>query len=505
MKASKIAGVIITIAATLLGTRDAKADDEPKPDPREPAFRYTMPAKRQYLRATLEEIVVLGVGYAQYTIAKQSNVRDFDNSPDWDTLKSKLLLGSGVSFDNNLYDTNWLTHPLAGFFYYGVARSNRLSIPVATAAAFVGSTLWETFGEIREDASINDLIATPLAGMATYEPLLQTGAFFQRARKTPGSLTLAWIFAPFKMLHDAIDGLEPERATEVDDAGLPLDTWHRLRAGGSAGVTHQEDGVTQGDARFWGESRIVTLPFYGQPKRIRGWFDSAEVSEMRVQAGVSEGRLVDLNLSAHMLPFGYRAQDAEGDGIVGGMHVGVEYAKHNYDRDRRDNRNRDRVSFVATGVTVEGTQHAGPALVRLRLDTLGTFAGVDAYALPEYDDRYDLSRVTSVLLNQGYYHAFGATIRPRAEVEIGRFDCGFDLRGEWFRQVVVRDRGMAPIDLGVTATDRRLQSRAFVGFRPTPHIRVSLMGEANQRMGRMDDVRAARGEIGLHGGMETIF
>jgi len=154
---------------------------------------------------------------------------------------------------------------------------------------------------------------------------------------------------------------------------------------------------------------------------------------------------------------------------------------------------------------MEETVHAGPLLVRARVDLLTTFAGVDAYALPEYDALRGRERVTSILRNQSYYHAYGGTVRPRLELEAGRLDSGVDLRADWFEQITGRDRGGGAVDLGIAATDRRLIGRTFVGFRPTPHIRLSLMAEARERMGRIEDVRSRRAEIGMHGGIESLF
>jgi hypothetical protein len=497
MRASRIAGAVIAALATVLVSGEAKADD------REPVFRYTKPAKRYWLRTTIEELGILGAGYAQYVDNRASNERDFDNSPNWDTLKSKVTLGSALTFDNNLFDTNWLTHPLAGWFYYGVARSNRVSIPASAAIAFFASTLWEVLGEIREDAAINDLVSTPFGGMAVYEPMMQTGAVFQRAKKTPASTALGWLFAPLKSIHDAIDGLETERATEIDDMGMPVDEWHRIRLGGSAGVTHQQGGVTQGDARFYGESRVVALPRYGRKGSAAGWFGGAEVSELRVQAGFSEGEAVDIQIASSALPAGYRWQDAHGQGIIAGLHVGTEYGRHDYDRDRR--REPDRIALVAAGTTIEETTQAGPLLVRTRLDVLGNFAGVESYALPAYAANRGVGGLTSILAIQHYYHAYGATLRPRLELELGRMDGGFDLRADWFHQITGRDRGTDPVDESIAARDRRLMGRTFIGVRPTPHIRLSVTGELSERMGRVANIQASRSEVGVHAGIEALF
>lgn len=474
----------------------------------EPAFRYTRPYSKDYLRAGLEEGAILGVGFLQYSLDK-SNEADWDLAPEWSSIQSKLTLES-LTYDNNNFDTNWLTHPLAGYLYYSAARGNRLSLPASFLFAFGASTMWEMFGEIREHAAINDLIATPVTGLAIGEPMLQLGALAQRGR-SPVTRAFGWVFAPLKAAHDAIDGLEPEQAATTDGFGLPTDVWHRISLGASVGVTHQERGVTQGDGRVFGRSRIVSIPGYGRAGTRAGWFDGGEVTELGARAGTAEGRLVDLNVAGHVLPFGYAAQDVRDDGagrlsghgFFGGLHVGAEYGLHDFDRDGR--RSRDRIALVAGGATLEERIHLGRLVVRARMDGLASFAGVEGYAKPEERRQNSDIHLTSVLRNQHYYHAIGATVRPRLEAELMPFDAGSELRVDWFDQITGRDVDPVTTNESFHSSDRRIQSRTWVGYRPTPHIRISLTGEAAERSGRVNAARAARTEVGLHGGAEIVF
>ncbi len=474
----------------------------------EPAFRYTRPYSKDYLRTTVEEGVILGAGFLQYTLDK-SNEADWDLAPKWSAIESKLTLDA-LTYDNNNFDTNWLTHPVAGWFYYSAARSNRLSIPASFLFAFGASTAWEVLGEIREHAAINDLIATPVTGLAIGEPMLQLGALTQRS-SSPVTRAFGWVLSPFKAAHDAIDGLEVERAAKVDGFGLPTDVWHRITIGGSVGVTRQERGVTQGDLRVFGQSRIVSIPGYGAAGRREGWFDGGEVTDLRVQAAASEGVLVDLNVAGHVLPLGYAYQDVRGDeagrldghGFFGGLHIGAEYGHHDFDRDGR--RLRDRIALVAGGATIEERIHIGRLVLRGRMDGLANFGGVESYAKPEETRQNSDIHLTSVLRSKGYYHAIGATFRPRVEAERMPFDAGTELRVDWFDQITGRDVEPIATNEGFHASDRRIQYRAWIGYWPTRHLRISLMGETSERSGRVNASRASRSEIGLHGGAEIVF
>jgi hypothetical protein len=205
--------------------QDADEQDEPDDDElpaaNDPAFHYTKPARPDYVRAAVENAIVLGLGYLQYTTDK-ANQEDWDVGFDWAGMRSKLLLES-ASFDNNRFPTNWVTHPGAGLAYYTAARSNRLSPFASYAMAIGSSTIWEYVGEWKEHVAINDIIVTPTAGAALAEPLLQIGALMHRSRQNAGTRFFGWFFAPLKSIHDRMDGLDPKQADHVDDLGLPAE------------------------------------------------------------------------------------------------------------------------------------------------------------------------------------------------------------------------------------------------------------------------------------------
>lgn len=505
----------LAAVATLFAAGPSRAD-EPDPgvvvedDELGPPFRYTTPPARYYVRMTLEEIFLLGLGYAQYATNKAGNAADWDLAPEWASVEKKLAL-SALTFDNNYFDTNWLTHPGAGLLYYSAARSNRLSIPLSFLVTTTASTLWEYFGELREHAAINDLIATPVAGVALGEPLLQLGGLIHRGRQSVPATALGWLLAPFKSVHDAVDGLEPARTDEVDDFGLPTDVWHRVSLGLTVGVTAQERGVTQMDGRVVARARIVSVPAYGRAGAHGGWWDGGEVSEIHFQTGMAGGQVVDLSLASHLLPVGYahqvvRSDDAgglRGYGMYGGLHVGAEYVRHDWDRDRR--RSGDRLALVDSGLTFEMRVHLGPWTLRSRLDGLVDFAGVDAYALPEERRVHSDIHLPSVLRDKGYYHAYGATLRPRFEAETNMFDLGADLRVDWFESLARADVEPVATNERFDASDRRIWVRTWLGVRPAPHVRLFVGAEWGEREGRVTSVRASRSEMGLHGGTEILF
>jgi hypothetical protein len=426
-----VAALVLLSAATASADEPPGDDDDDEPPHEDPAFHYTIPTRPNYLRAAIEQAIVLGVGFLQYSLDK-SNAVDWDLSYDWPSMRSKLVFES-VTFDNNRFPTNWLTHPLAGVAYYTTARSNRVGVLPSFAMAVGSSALWEYVGEWKEQVSINDAINTPVAGLALGEPLLQIGALMHRSRPTTATRAFGWIFAPIKSLHDTLDGLTPEQAESVDDLGLPADEYHRFRVGTSVGITHQERGLTQGDGRVRLDARVVSLRDYEHDGLRDGWFDSGEVSDLFFNLATSEGKVVDFTLAASTMPIaiagrasGPTASAASaGAPFSGGLEIGIEYSTHDYNRDRPNSV--DHIALVAGGPSFEEILFlGGGARLRGRLDLLANFGGIDAYALSEYRRDYGDLRLTSVLRNQRYYHGYGGTFRPSIALDAGRIDAGAD-------------------------------------------------------------------------------
>ncbi len=492
-------------ASIVFASVPASAADPPATDP---AFVYTTPADHDYLRTAAEEALVLTIGFAQYNMTK-ANEYDWEVSTDWKGVRSKLLWGA-ASFDDNRFDTNWLTHPFAGFFYYSVARSNRLGVFPSLAISVASSALWETIGELREQAAINDMIVTPGTALPLGESALQLGSFFQRGRPTALLTALGFLFAPFKTAHDSLDGLTAVRAAEVDDLGLPADVWHRFSVGGDVGVTAQQRGLQQLDVRGALRTELVTVPGYRRAGRGSRGFDSGEVTSLRFRIAEAANSIVDLDFGASAVPAGWFWHDVHTDSkgnlrggeLLVGFAIGAEYTHHDYDRDGR--RANDRLGIVSAGAGLDGILHSGATTLRTRLDILGDFAGVDAYALPDYRRDAGDAGLTSVLRTQRYYHAYGTTLRPALELTVGAFDAGMEARFDAFRAIANVDVE-GPVPGEIVVTDRRITGRAWVGVSPLRRLRCFAGVERNDRYGAAGGARAGRSELGAHGGLELVF
>jgi hypothetical protein len=504
---SLLAPAALVVATT--AARPARA--EPVSEmPGGPAFHYDRPQERQYVRAVLEELGILGLGEIEYQVDQSSNAVDWDLAYDWPSFRSKLTFQS-VAFDTNRFPTNWVTHPASGYLYYSAARSNRLSMPESFLFSVAASTLWEYIGEYREQVSVNDQIVTPFAGAVLGEATMQLGAFFRRGRRTTATTALAWLFAAPKQVHDAVDGAVPTRASEVDDLGLPEDEWHRFRVVGSAAVTHQDHGVVQSDGRVSIASRIVALDSYERPGQSVVLFDSGEVSTLGLDIATGGSALVDLQFATTTMPAGAYARDLRldergrlvGHGLLGGMTAGLEYGVHDYDRD--GHHPIDEIAMVDVGATGEHVWHAGSLVVRSSLTALADFAGVSSYALTRYARTGSLDLLPTVLAGSGYYHAVGVTIRPEMTVEIGRADVGGEARIDGFEAITALDRDRPSGTPTLEVRDRRVSMRAWLGVSPAAWLHLSIAAERRQRNGRIGRVSDGRGETSFAGNVELRF
>jgi hypothetical protein len=88
--------------------------------------RHKNARRSRYLRTTLETSVLLGA-VSLYYWGTKSFAADFDYDVSLETLQKKLS-GQAILFDDNSLEANSFPgHPLAGAYYYLIARNNHLS------------------------------------------------------------------------------------------------------------------------------------------------------------------------------------------------------------------------------------------------------------------------------------------------------------------------------------------------------------------------------------------
>lgn len=196
----------------------------------------------------------LAAGTAWYLLNTELTRVDKEYPLSLDTLRKKLVSLEALRFDDNVLYLNTPGHPFAGAGYYLAARTHQLDWPAAFASALVASAAWELVAEYQEVLSINDLINTPLGGLAIGEPIYQLGRFFRKSADTTLHRVLADLFA----LPSSLSPLWPRPDGTVrwlDERGYTADTAHELS--GTIGILGSQ--VTGAPRALFGSIGLETL------------------------------------------------------------------------------------------------------------------------------------------------------------------------------------------------------------------------------------------------------
>lgn len=125
----------------------------------------------------------------------------------WDSFKENL--SHGFIWDNDQLGTNMFLHPYHGNLYYNGARSNGFNYWQSGLFAFAGSAMWELVME-QEYPSTNDIICTPIGGMAIGETLFRASDIVlkdnTRGWERFGREAAAFLISPMRGLTRIING-----------------------------------------------------------------------------------------------------------------------------------------------------------------------------------------------------------------------------------------------------------------------------------------------------------
>lgn len=477
-----------------------------------PSFEYVTPQAPDYLRASLEQVVLLGLGFTQYAANHDLNSVDWDFTYTWTGLRDKLS-PRGYSFDTNGFDTNFIRHPAAGTTYYWAARSNRLSILEALAAAFVSSTLWEYIGELRERASLNDILVTPLTGMVLGEMTLQLGAFFDRSCDLLSNRVLGALLGPIKTLHDAMDGATPLREARCDRYGLSQRGAHHFELSVTAGVVGSVAGPrvpARALTRFELHTQVLALESYGSPGEGVLHFMDGNVSELRLSSSFADSDWNDFTLRATVMPLGlhYRAigPDARGYELLFGLLLGTEYSVHRFGPWPGPARLRDRYfELDVPGVGLQYRRLWGEVKLALEVQAHAVFVGIDALALPEARALPAAPALPTVTQADGYNYALGVRIEPRASLRYRNFELGLLLAAVRASAITVNDRFEERRDYA-HANERRTLGVVSLSVGPDNWpARLTVQGIWLQRWGKLGEASAERAELTAAGGVSAVF
>ncbi|HET7538270.1 MAG TPA: DUF3943 domain-containing protein [Polyangiaceae bacterium] len=492
----------IACSVICTGSRPCRADNTI--DPNASLLSYRPPERPRYVRLALEELALLGLGLGQYWLDHETNSRDWHFNYDWSSFRARLD-GSAYAFDTNFFNTNFLQHPAAGTFYYLTARSNRLSPLESLAIAFGTSAVWEFFGEFQENVSVNDVIVTPVAGMALGETLTQLGAYFLRECPSTSNQILGSALAPFTALHDAIDGAE--RLTVCDGISP---SWHRFRLQLQGGEAWSEGRSPYAVLRTGLETEVINLPGFAQPGSESSTFGDGNASRLRFGlsfSNVDSFAVSDLSILTQTVVAGlhHRNNRFEGRGLkqseaIFGLLVGAEYTLHRFDPRAEPDRVflLDLPAFSAR--YYGGTKSVGWELV---LDAGGAFGGADSLLLAQKNSGNYNPDLTTVAATQGYNHVIGVKLNPQARLDLGVAQLGVEFRSE--RLIGWRALDESGRNATTPIGEARRRSLAWISLGAPRVERLLFSIGRTERESTLGELRAKRTELSMNLGFELAL
>ena len=387
-----------------------------------------------YLRAGLEEALFLGGGMTWYWLDRQ-------NRADWDFPGfGERLTGDILRFDNNSFPINFLAHPLSGGAYFHAARSNNLSLGASMAYAFGTSFVWEYVLEFREKVSINDLITTPVAGIAI-------GEFFSRfawyvthpvSARARGQRVGAFTLGILQTIHDRIDHTHHRGPEPADHLGYSSSVWHRFTTSIGLGLNATDSFDQAPSLNFALEGTFVAIPSYLRPGRFRRFVHDADVTRLRFTAVTSHDGQGEVDLFSETILAGYYTQRISDQGVGGSMLIGSGVG-YRYRRVRFAGFEDDVSLTHLPGLSLEADALFAHAGLHVSARAGADFAGIRAWPFAEWERDHPDALTKTVLHRAGYAYAFGGSssldlelslrgVRLGARGLLGRYDSqqGFD-------------------------------------------------------------------------------
>ena len=399
-----------------------------------------------YVRPFVEELVFLLAGTVWYWVDRDKNAVDWDFD-SW----TQRFDRSAFRYDNNAFSVNWTFHPLAGSAYYGFARANDLHPGWAFLYGFFTSFAWEWLLEFKERVSINDQIATPIAGMVLGEFFYKVSRFLHVNATPPARRAAAWTLGLGVQAHEQIDGDTPTQAERDALHGrFHLGYGGALRwGGGERGGLHTVD--------FDGQ--VVELPGWHEPRPMRRAFGAANVTRLRARAARGPGG-GGFELDADTVVTGLHVQalDERGGGsALVGAALGYSYRRVDYEGFR------DALGAVhLPGFAFDGMLRRDWAELRLSLRAHPDFASADATeAYDAWAADHPDARAKTILEREGYFYGYGATTWTELELELGPVELGMRVSfGRWLSDEGL-DRSQEVVTNDVEVESRRVSTSAW--------------------------------------------
>jgi hypothetical protein len=362
--------------------------------------------ERHYVRALLEETLFLAVGASWYWLEKEENAKD------WDLPPMKVRFTKQVMrLDGNTFPINFLWHPLSGAAYYHAARSNDLGLGWSMLAAAMASAAWEYGLEFREKVSINDLIVTPVAGIAIGEVWSRLGSYVSRpaASFRPGQRIAAATLGPLSSFHNWLDDTARAQGP-ADSLGYDSYLWHRFSvAAGAVAVRDERAGRDEAiAAKLDVELSFVAVPAYLRPSKFTRFLHDADVSRIELSFVPAASQDGEVSLHADTILAGLMHQhisrNGRGSNLFVGTSVGYRLRNTSFGQFVDD--------FGIThlpGLAVELDGVSPKAWLHLSARVNPDFVGIRSWPYARWALAHPDSVTKSTLKSFGYSYGYGAS------------------------------------------------------------------------------------------------
>lgn len=385
-----------------------------------------------YLGLALDLGGVLAIGEVWYLTDTSVSDVDWKYDLSWATLRKKLLTGEGLQFDDNVLYLNSPGHPAAGAVFYQSARHRGLGPFGALLTAGAASAFWEYVTEFREVASLNDLIMTPLGGLAFGEPLYQVSDFFRRSEPTALNLFISGLFSFPTSLSPLHGWSAPGGLRLLDDRGLAADQWHRFHLMAGFDLSHADGRVSSG---FGGsaqlDAQLLGQPGFGRPGEGATLSSGPLSTRLLLAVTMGGGGLQELALLGESAYAGLWVQQLDGTDsrVHGGMGLVGLGALFEHE-ERLVPGLTDQLAMVSpVGPTLQGTYSQGGLRLMAGADVYPVFGAMFSEAYPALAvGALAPSGVSPVLAAHGYYWAYGLRGSVRAELEYRDAAFGVEVR-----------------------------------------------------------------------------
>jgi Domain of unknown function (DUF3943) len=377
------------------------------------------PGMNRYLRATIETTALLGL-VSLYYWGTKSFAADFDYDVSFETLKKKFS-GKAILFDDNTLEENSFPgHPLAGAYYYLIPRNNGLSRTESFLWTFAISAIYEFFIELPEVASINDFVATPVAGFTIGESMYQFGRYFRCSENKDDLLykAMAAIIDPIALINsffwnDTHYTYSDSEICHYTSIQKDFNLFYGMR------VNYQENTANSTLGFIFGfQGKLYFIPQYGKEGNIEKFFKEPILNEMKIEVGVTDKGLDNIYFLAKTVWAAYYRQNIAGDSAGKGtgysFFAGLASAFEHIQYETGEFE--DWIGAVHVfGPSMELAFFHKAGYVRLGLDVFGDFAMVKSYAFEKYKKNHRIDNIKSVLMEEDYYYAYGPYVNPRIE------------------------------------------------------------------------------------------